>query len=80
MMFNLKRGPILYARTRQGPRGFPKNDGLESVRSDQRLTCLHVMQKYGGKGTGKAPRISSSLLALKTETEGGDGFGTWLIL
>ena len=26
------------------------------------------------------PRISSSLLALKAGTEGGDGFGTWLIL
>ena len=34
------------------------------------------MQKDGGEGTLKVPRISSSLLALKTETEGGDGFGT----
>ena len=33
------------------------------------------MQKDGGEGTRKVPR-----LALKTETEGGDGFGTWLIL
>ena len=38
------------------------------------------MQKDGGEGTWKVPRISSSLLALKTETEGSDGFGTWLIL
>ena len=38
------------------------------------------MQKDGGEGTRKVPRISLSLLALKTETEGGDGFGTWLIL
>ena len=38
------------------------------------------MQKAGGEGTWKVPRISSSLLALKTETEGGDGFRTWLIL
>ena len=42
------------------------------------MPCLHVMQKDGGEGTLKVPRISSSLLALKTETEGGDGFGTWL--
>ena len=39
-----------------------------------------MMQKDGGEGTLKVPRISSNLLALKTETEGGDGFGTWLIL
>ena len=39
-----------------------------------------MMQKDGGEGTLKVPRISSSLLGLKTETEGGDGFGTWLIL
>ena len=58
----------------------PKTDGLESRGSDPRLTCLHVMQKDGGEGTWKVSRISSSLLALKTETEGGDGFGTWLIL
>ena len=38
------------------------------------------MQKDGGEGTWKVPRISSSLLALKTGTEGGDGFGTWLML
>ena len=38
------------------------------------------MQKDGGEGTLKVPRISSSLLALKTETKGGDGFGTRLIL
>ena len=31
------------------------------------------MQKDGGEGTLKVPRISSRLLALKTETEGGDG-------
>ena len=36
------------------------------------------MQKDGGEGTWKVPSISLSLLALKTETEGGDGFGTWL--
>ena len=34
MMFNLKKGPILCARKRQGPRGFPKTDGLESRGSD----------------------------------------------
>ena len=38
------------------------------------------MQKDGDEGTWKVPRIISSLLALKTETERGDCFGTWLIL
>ena len=33
------------------------------------------MQKDGGEGIWKVPRISSSLLALKTETEGGDDMG-----
>ena len=38
------------------------------------------MQKDGGEDTWKVPRISSCLLALKTGTEGGIGFGTELIL
>ena len=64
---------------RQEPRGFPSLTALkvEIVTPD---TCLHVMQKDGGEGTWKVSRIKSSLLALKTATEGGDGFGTWLML
>ena len=38
------------------------------------------MLKDVGEGTWKVPRISSSLFALKTGMEGGDGFVTWLIL
>ena len=38
------------------------------------------MQKYGGKDIIKVPRISLNLLALKTETEGRDGFATCFIL
>ena len=34
MMFNLKRGPILCARTRQGPRGSPETDSFEGRESD----------------------------------------------
>ena len=36
------------------------------------------MLNDGGEGTSKVLRISLSLLALKTETEGCDGFGTCL--
>ena len=65
-------------------------EGGKDLGGFQRLTALKVeevipyshvyMQKDGGEGTWKVPRISSSLLALKTEIEGGNGFGTWIIL
>ena len=55
--------------------------GLQLVFGRQTLALsLHVMQKDGGEGTWKVPRIRTSLLALKTETEGDDRFGTWFIL
>ena len=34
MFYPKKKGPILCARKRQGPRGFPKSDGLESRGND----------------------------------------------
>ena len=81
MMFEPnKSGPILYARTRQQPRGFPRLAALKVHQMTPDLKCLHVMQKDGGEDMVKAPRISSSLLALKTETEGDDGFGICSIL
>ena len=40
----------------------------------------HVMQKDGGEGTVKLPSISMTLLALKAEAEGHDGFATFFIL
>ena len=58
------------AKTRQEPSGVSKTDDLESRGSVPDLH-VYIYKKMGGEGRGtwKIPRISSSLLALKTGIE-----------